>query len=213
MATWARIFVFLACASFSKKFNQIKERMEKKNPSIMATISSLQVHANSFQIYPLDFALYMKMFVPYMKFNSGIMMYKAPLISSVIFYLPAAQYHTTLQKFFPKAIFIRFSITSHYWLNDAFFFGLFCFYSRLFMTMRQHMLSAFSSFLLLCLIIQSKRANTTIPNHTLGFVCFASLHLTHTSWIWQSIHPKESKSALTIFQYWPQILLTSHCFP
>lgn len=121
MATWAHIFVFLVCASFSKKFNQVKERMEKKKSLNYGNhfirfvfIHGLQVHANSFQIYPLDFALYMKMFVPYMKFNSGIMMYKSPLISSVIFYLPAAQYHTTLQKLFPKAVLIRFSITSHY---------------------------------------------------------------------------------------------------
>lgn len=53
MATWAHIFVFLVCASFSKKFNQVKERMEKKNPSIMATISSglcLYMDCKSMQI-------------------------------------------------------------------------------------------------------------------------------------------------------------------
>lgn len=111
MASQAHVFTFLVCASFSKKLNQIKERMRKKTLNYIIHFITLvfthrlQIHTDTFQIYPLDFAFDMKTVIPNMKFNSHNTMYKDPLIQQFSTHLPP---NTTQH----CKCFIRFSITS-----------------------------------------------------------------------------------------------------
>lgn len=158
---------------------------------------------------------------PYMKLNSHIIYTKFLLFLQSFFYPPVAQYHTTLQMLCPKARFWSDFMTSSDWLNNKFLSVFWVFF------LIQGLLQLwdniyFQPFLLfsscvLCLLLSSQTGLifTSSPNHALGFACLFCLHVFNSYLFWDcwSTHLKQSKSVLTFFQYFPQILLPSQSFP